>query len=158
MNANLVGAYVRVFVRHFRDFQALCVDDFGTCWYVCRYTGKLIPANEAVIVGASIPHIGIRYVMANTVEARAAYKQSSIWFHESEANCNTCANLQRVKRDKSRDGFQYGRCLSRNPSLEASPYFDRMQGDVMHFHPEDPMHMPCYVSRWESTEKENKIG
>lgn len=59
-------------------------------------------------------------------------------FHESEANCNTCKYLKREKHEKDKNGFLYGRC-GRNP-------FGHMF--VMKFHPEDPMHMRCYVSRW----------
>jgi hypothetical protein len=32
--------------------------------------------------------------------------------------------------------------------LKEHPYRHLMNGDVMAFHPDDPMHMPCYESRY----------
>jgi hypothetical protein len=73
---------------------------------------------------------GVRGVIASKEEARA--------FHETEANCNTCKHLKRVQHEKDRHGFLYGQC-GHNP-------FGHMF--VMKFHPDDPMHMRCYVPRW----------
>jgi hypothetical protein len=53
-----------------------------------------------------------------------------------------------VKRDKRRDGFLFGKCKRAPSGKEASPYANRFEGEVMVFHPDDPMHMPCYASRW----------
>jgi hypothetical protein len=72
-------------------------------------------------------------------------------FHESEANCNTCSHLDRVKRPKNAAGFLYGRCKSQAPQIEASPYASRAVDGVMMFHPDDFMGMPCYSSRWVNT-------
>ena len=72
--------------------------------------------------------------MANTPEAKAAKRQNDQWFHESEANCNTCKLLERTKHEKRKDGFLLGNCTNTEKTLM--------------FHPDDPMHMPCYVSRW----------
>ena len=74
------------------------------------------------------------YLIANTQEANAMHKQQLIAFHESEANCNTCANLERVRHEKQASGFLMGVCKATGRSIE--------------FHPDDPMHLECYVSRW----------
>ena len=133
------------------DVLAVCTDDFGTLVFRCRYTEHLVWADVAIVIGATMPGVRARYVMAETVEAKAAHKASGIAFHEIEANCNTCRFLERVKRDKNRAAFLYGRCTSAEPKFEASPHFNRREGDVMVFHPDDPMSMPCYVSRWETS-------
>ncbi len=69
-------------------------------------------------------------------------------FDESEGNCNTCKNLIRVTAPKCKFGFLKGVCAhhpsvlsDRNPNLWIDP--------IMRFHPNDPMHMACYVPRWE---------
>ena len=132
----------------------VCIDDFGTSVYECRYTRALVWADSATVIGATMPGVKARYVMATTDQANAAHKASVIAFHESEENCNTCRFLERVQRDKSKAGFLFGRCKSATPQIEASPYFNLKEGDVMVFHPEDPMHMPCYVSRWDASNVE----
>jgi hypothetical protein len=86
--------------------------------------------------------------MADTPEARAAKKRSEIDFHACEANCNTCSHLQRVVRPKNRAFLLYGQCTNPNTQKHLSPYASRFEGDVMVFHPDDHMGMPCYVSRW----------
>ena len=131
--------------------DAVCVDDFGSNVYVCRYTKRLVWAEVARVVGAMLPGVKAHYVVEDTIEGRAEHKQSGIWFHESEANCNTCANLERVTRPKNA-GFLYGRCKSgKSCNATDSPYTDRTRGEVICFHPDDPMHMPCYESRWAVT-------
>ena len=110
----------------------LCVDDYGNEVHTCRYTKKPVSVADGVIVGANIPGVKAAYLMATTTEAKEAKKQSDIWFHESEANCNTCKNLVRLKHAKRKDGALLGKC----------------QHGAQRFHPDDPMHMPCYVSRW----------
>lgn len=125
----------------------LCTDDFGTLVFRCRYTDGLVWANQALVVGATIPGVKARYVIADTSEARQQHRLSGISFHESEANCNTCAHLERVAHLKNA-GLLYGRCASPEAVRQASPYFARAMGDVMVFHPDDYMGMPCYKSRW----------
>ncbi len=127
--------------------EPICTDDFGTSVFQCRYTSTLVWADSCVVVGATMPGVKARYVMAPTVRAAQAHRASGIAFHESEANCNTCRWLERVKHEKNA-GFLYGRCAGPAPRFESSPYFNRMQGDVMVFHPDDPMGMPCYESRF----------
>jgi hypothetical protein len=128
----------------------ICVDDFGSEVYRCRYTDQLVWADIAFVVGATMPGVKARYVI--TPDARQAHRNSGIAFHDSEANCNTCRHLVRVRHAKCRSGFLRGRCAHPSPQLDASPYFNRMEGDVMVFHPDDPMHMPCYESRFSTTD------
>ena len=128
--------------------QPIGTDDAGRNLYACHYTGAKVAEDEAVWIGAIVPGVKARYAIADTAEARAAHKASGRTFAESEANCNTCVHLRRETRTKQRDGFLYGTCASPRAQPEASPYHKRQQGAVMVFHPDDPMHMPCYVSRW----------
>ena len=44
------------------------------------------------------------------------------------------ANTPEAKAAKRKDGFLLGICMG--------------DGQNLQFHPHDPMHMPCYVSRW----------
>lgn len=125
-----------------------CISDFGDVVYQCWHTGVLVGPDDVQFVGAIVPGVRSLHPMAKTEKARAARKQSGIWFHESERNCNTCKYLERVPHEKSKAGFLYGRCTSEVSQQECSPYASRQEGDVMIFHPDDPMHMPCYESRW----------
>lgn len=125
-----------------------CTDDYGTSVYRCRYTSSMVWADACEVIGSVVPGVKARYVIAPTIEARHAHKASGIAFHESERNCNTCLFLSRVPHAKSA-GFLHGRCTNAMAQVEASPYFNRMNGDVMVFHPDDPMHMPCYESRFQ---------
>lgn len=122
-----------------------CVDDFGCEVHKCRFTGVPVSVVEGVVVGATIPGVKTKHLMANTPEAWAAKKQSDRWFAESEANCNTCKHLQRVAHEKSH-GFLQGRCTSDKQDVASLPY--KMRGDVMVFHPSDWMGMNCYEPRW----------
>jgi hypothetical protein len=54
--------------------------------------------------------------------------------------------LERVRHEKNSAGFLYGKCKG-IPNVAAHQY--PMAGEVMVFHPDDSMNMPCYVSRWE---------
>ena len=112
---------------------AVCVDDFGTALYACRFTGRLVGGDAAQTCGAIVPGVRAVYVMADTDAARAAKKASEQAFHESEANCNTCQHLERVPHDKSKAGLLYGRCNRHGVSLD--------------FHPADPMNMQCHNLR-----------
>lgn len=69
-------------------------------------------------------------------------------FHESEANCNTCKHLVRVKHPKDPLGFLFGGCASK-PDKHIYRQHDIPTEHVpITFHPDDPMHMACYVPRW----------
>lgn len=125
----------------------ICTDDFGEAVYHCRYTKELVWSGVAVVIGATIPGLDVRYVLAPTQQAKEAHKASTLAFHESEANCNTCKDLLRVKHKKNAANLLYGECRSTQPHLEDSPYCGRKEGEVMVFHPNDPMHMRCYTQR-----------
>lgn len=112
----------------------ICIDDYGTEIHRCRYTGDIVSADDANIVGAMIPGVKARYVIAPTTKAKIAHKESFIAFHESEGNCNTCKNLKRTKHSKSTDGFLSSICTLNSVKVQ--------------FHPDDPLHMSCYKSRW----------
>jgi hypothetical protein len=71
--------------------------------------------------------------------ANVATKEEARAFHESERNCNTCRDLQRVPHPKHPAGFLYGHCLHH-------PYGTRW---VMMFHPDDHLGMKCYTPRWQ---------
>lgn len=123
---------------------------------ICRYTGVSVPLSAAKIIGPVVPGVRARYYMADTDVAQAAHRAAGISFHESEANCNTCHHIEREKRDKRPDGFHFGRCLSAHgrPDVGDS-YYD---GDTMKFHPDDPMHKPCYESRWAAAAIRAMVG
>lgn len=110
--------------------QPIATDDHGNQVYPCHFTGRPTWPEDAVIVGGTIPNAKARYVMHR--DSKQEQRQSAIWFHESEANCNTCASLTRTKHAKRKDGMLEGTC----------PKGERV------FHPDDPMDMPCYTSRW----------
>lgn len=122
----------------------ICQDDFGNAVYLDHYTKR--PVVDAIWVGATIPGVNAKYPIAP--ESKTLHKQQQIWFHEADRNCNTCKHLQRIKHPKNIAGFLYGRCTSDSPMHECSPYKLERDGS-MKFHPDDPMHMECYVSRWE---------
>ncbi len=123
--------------------QVSFVDDFGVEVYRCRYDTGWVWADNCVVVGSTIPGLKVAYVMAPTVEAIRRHKQQGIWFHENEANCNTCAHLRRMKHDKSPQGFVHAGCDNPEGRVELRQFEDKTM-----IHPDDPMHMPCYVSRW----------
>lgn len=125
----------------------ICVDDYGDQVYRCHWTGKPVALRDAKWTGSIVP--GVRRVSYPAAPGyESIKKQSDIWFHESEQNCNTCKHLERVKRDKIPSGFLYGKCLNKVAFFEAHPYKNSIDRDVMMFHPDDYMGMPCYASRW----------
>lgn len=128
-------------------FDMLCVDNFGDGIYLCHHTNNIVHADDAVIVGAIVPSVNAKYVVLRGI-GELAHKQSAQWFHESEANCNTCKHLVRVVHKKSKDGFLYGKCNSKTQDIELHQYRGEWVGDIMKFHPHDPMHMSCYDSRF----------
>lgn len=125
----------------------ICVDDYGCEVFHCHFSGEPISAAEAQIVGATIPGVKARYVVSQ--RSAQARKASAAAFHESEANCNTCRHLIRVKHQRRPDGFMHGKCGSGSGQPQSSPYSGRFEDAVMVFHPDDPMHMPCYETRFD---------
>ena len=105
----------------------MITDDYGDEVHVCRYSDKLVWPDSARYVGATVPGVKARYVAAKDADSRPHFAA----FHESEANCNTCRHLARTPHAKSSLGLLFGEC---------------QQGPRM-FHPDDPMHMPCWGAR-----------
>jgi hypothetical protein len=99
----------------------------------CRFTGIDVTEETVKYVGATVPGVKARYMMANTPEAHEAKKLADKAFHGSEANCNTCGNLERKPHDKRKDGCLMGLCKKTEKQLI--------------FHPDDPMHMECWEQR-----------
>lgn len=125
----------------------VCVDDYGNACYQCDYTGRV--TSEIEMHGALVPGVKRKVPVSNTPEARSARKASAVAFHAMDANCNTCKHLVRVPHEKNSAGFLYGKCSNASGCPDKSPYASRQAGDVMLFHPDDWMGMPCYESRWE---------
>ena len=117
--------------------KPICVDDFGVQIFKCRFTGELVGGDTAVTCGANIQGVHAVYVMGVSPESKTAKKVSDFLFNDSEGNCNTCSSLRRVPFKKRRDGLIDGICANHN-----SKHF----GDIT-FHPNDPLHMPCYSPR-----------
>ena len=113
--------------------KTICVDDFGNQVYACRYT-KVPVWPEAKVVGGFFGGTGFQDLMADSDDALRLRKEEVVAFHESEGNCNTCRLLVRVPHEKNYAGFLDGRCGRDN--------------HVVRFHPEDPLHMKCYSSRF----------
>ncbi len=126
------------------DQQPALVDDFGTCFFRCQFTGALVSAMDAIPVGSRLPGLKARSFIAPGEEARKAWRREGLRFHESEANCNTCASLDRIP-SKERDGFLLGACANPGGRPDLIPYSG--PAGTIKFHPDDPMHMPCYVAR-----------
>ncbi len=109
----------------------------------CCYTGVELTEETMVTVGPILPnisHLKLKFYLHK--DAMPLHKQSIKWFHESEANCNTCKHLERIKHAKDKAGFLYGKC-----KVESSESQLYKRDDMLMFHPEDPMHMNCYEVR-----------
>lgn len=128
----------------------ICIDDFGNEVHRCFWTGKLVSADIAVITGGFMP--GVKSQFIAHPDHHQAKRDSYIAFADiCERNCNTCKHLERAKQEKNRAGFLYGFCKSENSKKHTSPYADREKDGLMVFHPDDPMHMDCYESRFNQT-------
>ena len=64
----------------------------------------------------------------NTKDKRAAKA-------DMDMNCNTCLDLERIKHDKDKLGFLYGKCKQ------------HQYENLIKFHPDDYMGMRCYINR-----------
>ena len=100
--------------------------------YTCQYTGLKVSREEAIFLGPCVPQVNGTYVCHPT--ALPFFKKSKRLFDESEANCNTCKHLVRVKHEPRKSGMLEGACHT-NPKLL--------------FHPDDFMGMNCYEQRQE---------
>ena len=121
----------------------ICIDDFGNEVYRCHWTDLPVSVAEMVITGGFMPGVKARYF--SHPDHKEAKKRSYEAFADlSERNCNTCKNLIREKTTKDAAGFLYGKCAINSDH----PKIYGMIGNVMKFHPDDPMHMKCYESRF----------
>lgn len=100
--------------------------------YTCQYTGLKVSREDAIFLGACTPQVNGTYVCHST--ALPAFRKSKRMFDESEANCNTCKHLVRVKHEPRKDGQLRGTCKNNTDLL---------------FHPDDFMGMNCYEQRLE---------
>ncbi len=117
-----------------------CIDDFGNMVFRCQYTSKFVATNTAIFMGPIMPNVSGTYVCSpDCVEE---YKLSKSNFNAIDTNCNFCVNLERVKHAKNAAGFLYGSC-KKDVTMHQYP----VDGKVIMFHPEDPMHMKCWEPR-----------
>lgn len=65
--------------------------------------------------------------------SREEYLGTLTAYEAAEASCNTCKHLIRTPGPKCPQGFLNGTCA--------------VTKTVLRFHPEDPGHKPCWVSR-----------
>lgn len=120
--------------------QPIGVDDFGNCLYECNFTKKIVHIGEGIYLGPVIPQVNGTYVChPDAIEAR---KTSVKHFNEVEANCNTCKHLERVKHEKAKGGFLYGKC-----GKGTTKHLYPVNNGVIMFHPEDWMGMDCWEAR-----------
>lgn len=132
----------------------IITDDYGNLLYIHSYilykiidTFYGIEGNisqyDGLIVGSILPCINVRTLIHK--KDLAKHKQSIKNFNEFERNCNTCANLNRVKHEKCSSGFLKGTC---NGSKESDINYPlRIKNNIIEFHPHDHMSMKCYVPR-----------
>lgn len=107
--------------------------------YLCHYTEKLVSEVDAIWVGGIIPQANIKYAHASGYKPLRELSVRD--FNDMDANCNTCTHLERVKYEKSRYGWLYGKCKS-TPINQ----LHCEEHNIM-FHPNDCMMMSCYKQR-----------
>lgn len=100
----------------------------------CPWTGRTVPREEAILLPAIIPGVPPRLAAPEAGTARQASYRA---YADCEQNCNTCRHLERVPHPKCPHGWLEGTC--------------RRDGRALRFHPEDPLHLACYESRWVDT-------
>lgn len=121
-------------------------DDDGAWVYRCHYSGAEVRFGEHIFIGPVAPQTRGAYV-CHPVSGPPAFRVSRRDFDETEANCNTCAHLQRVQHEPNRAGLLYGRC-SVLEDRRMHPYASRITDDgTFPFHPDDWMGMPCHKPR-----------
>lgn len=133
------------------------VDDYGTGVYIGHWTGEWVWADEAVLTSGFYPGVSAAYVDRRGFEA--ARRSDYIAFAENERNCNTCRHLRRIPHGKDHAGWLHGICESKHPQFQQG-HLDSyglqrqwsvpqvLQDGSISFHPDDPMHMACYASRF----------
>jgi hypothetical protein len=124
---------------------SVCTDEFGTLWFRCQYTKKLVACDVAIMLGAVMPQVTCTFVCAP--DALEAFRASKREFDALDANCNSCENFVRVKHDKSPYGFLRGTCGI--GVLPDHMVYD-IEDNVFWIHPDDHMGMPCWKARQKS--------
>ncbi len=112
----------------------VATDEYNMLYFKCWQSGRFICESDLMIVGGNIPNSNCKFPIHK--ESILIYKDSCKLFEISEANCNTCKFLQRIKHEKSTDGFLKGKCTKKGIDLK--------------FHPNDPMwyiNNDCYIHR-----------
>lgn len=134
--------------------QLVCVDNFGDNVY-----SNLHGASDIYtwVSDTKLEHSYYPGVKGSRpVHKSYDTKIGPILFHESERNCNTCVNLERVKHPKCSAGWLTGRCKN----IDHAKSVQLLEADdLIRYYPDDPMHMSCYVSRHQvqSTKHETQI-
>jgi len=152
-----------------------CID--GENIYSCWWTGKRVKESKMILTPPIMSNVKGMCPAAPGYEA--ARQESYIAFCDCEENCNTCKHLERVKHEKCRHGWLHGRCKStpiNHPYIEKPRnwffsflwtialfvrkiFFLNLFWKVpITFHPDDPMYMECYESRFISNLNENIIS
>jgi len=68
-------------------------------------------------------------------------KEERAALNDVNMNCNACLKLERVRHEKQKDGFLYGKCGSTEEK-----FYPRDDG-LIKFHPDDWMGMKCFINR-----------
>lgn len=68
-------------------------------------------------------------------------KEERAAFNDVNMNCNACLKLQRVRHEKDKWGFLYGKCDSAEPQIYP------INDGLIKFHPNDWMGMNCFINR-----------
>jgi hypothetical protein len=128
--------------------KPICTDEFGTLWFRCQYTKKLVACDVGIMLGAVIPQVAQTFVCAP--DALEAFRANKRAFDELDANCNACANFVRVKHEKNPNGFLRGTC-----GIGILPEFNvySIEDNVYWIHPDDSMNMRC----WKAREKNERV-
>ncbi len=120
--------------------KPICCDDFGSMVFKCQYTDAYVLVEDAIFLGPVMPNVSGTYVCSkNSLDA---YKASRSLFNETDANCNFCNNLVRIKHEKSKAGFLFGTCQK---GIKEQIY--PIKDNVIMFHPDDCLNFSCWESR-----------
>ena len=114
----------------------LGMDDYGNAVFECRFTKRPVIIGNHRISGNTIPQANVCYVAG--LDTWAQERESRAAFHESEANCNMCANFVRSPYDRrtfAYSGVFHGRCK-----------IGEKEGEYM-VAPDDYMGMACWTPR-----------
>mgnify|MGYP000152000112 CR=1 FL=1 len=132
----------------------IITDDFGDVIYIhytsiyhkdsiLYYIKGNITQYNGTVVGSIIPNLNTKSLIFKSELNN--HKISIKEFNEFERNCNTCANLIRIKHEKCTSGLLKGKCNGSKISSFKYPLI--IKNDEIHFYPQDYMDMICYTSR-----------